>query len=208
MFTSFNLFGQVKEHEIKLRDKKGNPSLINFKETRVANQTQSVRSFLKKQFKADDKSEFRPSGNLVRVKKTNAESQNFHQYYNGIKVEHGRLNALSKNGNLTKVVGKYIDIKNLSITPQLTEQQALNFALQHINAEMYAWEDKNFEEFLKKEKKDTNASFFPKGELVIVEKDMWSDKPMPRLAYKFNIYTIQPQSRANYYLPFRNSSRS
>ena len=73
---------------------------------------------------------------------------------------------------------------------------------------MYAWEDKNFEEFLKKEKKDTNASFFPKGELVIVEKDMWSDKPMPRLAYKFNIYTIQPQSRANYYLPFRNSSRS
>ena len=55
MFSMFNLFGQVKEHEIKLRDKLGNPKLIEFKETKVANQAQSVQSFLNQQFKGGDK---------------------------------------------------------------------------------------------------------------------------------------------------------
>ncbi|MDZ4148700.1 MAG: M4 family metallopeptidase [Flavobacteriaceae bacterium] len=204
MFTSFNLFGQVKEHEIKLRDKKGNPSLIGFKETKVANQTQSVRSFLKKQFKADEKSEFRTSGNLVGIKKTNAQSQNFHQYYNGIKVEHGRLNAISKNGNLTKIVGRYVDIKNLTTTPNLSEQQALNAALQYLSAKKYAWEDESFEQFLKNEQNNPNATFFPKGELVIVEKNPRTNNPIPRLAYKFNIYALDPISRAHYYVDAEN----
>lgn len=48
-------FGQVKENEIKQRDQLGNPKLIKFKETTVANQTQSVQTFLKQQFKGDGK---------------------------------------------------------------------------------------------------------------------------------------------------------
>jgi Zn-dependent metalloprotease len=198
------LFGQVKEHEIKLRDKLGNPKLIEFKETKVANQTQSVQIFLKQQFKADEKSEFRTSGSLVKIKKTNTQSQKFHQYYNGIKVEHGRLNAISKNGNLTKIVGRYVDIKNLTTTPSLSEQQALNSALQYLSAKKYAWEDESFEQFLKNEQNNPNATFFPKGELVIVEKNPRSDNPIPRLAYKFNMYALDPISRAHYYVDAEN----
>ena len=93
MFSMFNLFGQVKEHEIKLRDKLGNPKLIEFKETKVANQAQSVQSFLNQQFKGGDKTEFRPSNSLAQIKSTLSESQKFHQYYNGgaklLSVAHG-----------------------------------------------------------------------------------------------------------------------
>lgn len=204
MFTVFNSYGQVKEYEVKLRDKKGNPSLIDFKETKVANQTQSVQSFLRQQFKNDQKTEFRPSKRPSQIKSTLSESQKYHQYYQGIKVEHGRLNIISKNGNLTKVVGRYVDIKNLTTTPALSEQQALNFATQYIGAKKYAWEDESFEQFLKNEQNNPNATFYPDAELVIVEKNPRSDNPIPRLAYKFNIYALEPISRAHYYVDAEN----
>ncbi|MDT8414895.1 MAG: M4 family metallopeptidase [Flavobacteriaceae bacterium] len=200
----FSAFGQVKEHEIKQRDKLGNPKFITFTETQVANQAQSVQTFLKQQFKGDGKTEFRISKDLTKIKGNNSENQKFHQYYNGIKVEHGRLSALSKNGKLTKIAGRYVDVKNLNTTPTLSEQQALNSALAYIGAEKYIWQDEGHEQLIKTEQNNPNATFFPKGELVIVEKDPLSDKPTPRLAYKFNIYALSPLSQNHYYVDAEN----
>ena len=46
-----------------------------------------------REFKADDKTEFRPSNSLAQIKSTLSESQKFHQYYNGgaklLSVAHG-----------------------------------------------------------------------------------------------------------------------
>lgn len=204
LFSMFNVFGQARENEIKLRDKLGNPKLIEFKETKVANQAPSVQNFLKQQFKGDGKSEFRSSKDLTKIKGNNSENQKFHQYYNGIKVEHGRLSAISKNGNLTKIVGRYVDVKNLNTVPALSEQQALNSALVYIGAEKYIWQDEGHEQLIKTEQNNPNATFFPKGELVIVEKNPRSDNPTPRLAFKFNIYALSPISRNLYYVDAEN----
>lgn len=204
-FTCIQLTAQVKEQEVKLRDQKGNPKLIEFKETKISNQRQSINTFLKQQFKASEGTEFRAKSNqIVKKQKNGFENQKLQQYYKGIKVEHGRLNAISKNGNLSKVVGRYVSVENLNATPSLTEEQALEFALKHINAQKYIWEDETSEELLKNEQNNPKASYFPKGELVIVEKNPRSEKPEPKLAYKFDIYALNPISRADYFIDAAN----
>ncbi|MGK0255282.1 MAG: bacillolysin [Mariniflexile sp.] len=184
--TCIQLTGQVKKQEVKLRDQNGNAKFIELKETKVSNQKQATEGFLRQQYKTSEQTEFRPKSNQKRGSKNGFESQKLQQYFNGIKVEHGRLNTISKNGNLSKIVGRYVDVKNLSTTPSLTEEQALNFALQNINAKKYIWEDTEQEK--------------PKGELLIIEKNPRSKKPKPKLAYKFNISSITPFSSLKIYV--------
>ena len=201
LMTCFQLTAQVKEQEVKLRDRSGNPKLIKFKETKISNQRQSLEKFLKQQFKTSESTEFRAKSNqIVKKQKNRFENQKLQQYYKGVKVEHGRLNAISKNGNLSKVVGRYVSVENLNATPSLTEEQALEFALKHINAEKYIWEDEGNEQFLKNEQNNQSATFYPKGELVIIESNPYSENTAPRLAYKFDIYALKPISRAYYYI--------
>jgi Zn-dependent metalloprotease len=187
LMTCVQLIAQVKEQEVKLRDQSGNPKLIELKETKISNQRQSIKTFLKQQFKTSEGVEFRAKSNrIAKNQKNGFENQKLQQYYKGIKVEHGRLNAISKNGNLSKVVGRYISIENLNSTPSISEQQALELALKNISAEKYIWEDEEQEK--------------PKGEIVIIEKNPRSEKPEPKLAYKFNISTIIPFSSLKIYV--------
>lgn len=190
LLTCIQLTGQVKEQEVKLRDQSGNPKLIKFKETKISNQKQSLKKFLKQKFKTPESTEFRAKSNLTQKSRNGFENQKLQQYYKGIKVEHGRLNAISKNGNLSKVVGRYVSVENLNVTPSLTEKQALEFALKHINAEKYIWENEEQEK--------------PKGELVIIEQNPRSKKPEPKLAYKFNISTKLPFSSLKIYVDANN----
>jgi bacillolysin len=201
LMTCIQLTAQVKKQEVKLRDQNGNPKLIELKVTKISNQKESINTFLKQQFKTSESTEFRAKSNqIVKKQKKGFENQKLQQYYKGVKVEHGRLNAISKNGNLSKVVGSYVSVENLSTTPNLTKEQALNFALKHINAEKYIWEDEASEILLKNEQNNPNASHFPKGELVIIEKRLNTKESEPRLAYKFDIYCLKPLSRANYFI--------
>ena len=200
LMTCIQIFAQVKKQEVKLRDQNGNPKLIQLKETKISNQRQNIEGFIKQQFKTSENTEFKAKSNQIKKSQRGFESLKLQQYYKGIKVEHGRLNAISKNGNLSKVVGRYINVENLSTTPSLTEEQALAFALKNINAQKYIWEDKEREQFLKNEKNDPNASHFPKAELVIIEKNPRSKKSELKLVYKFNITAIQPFSSQKIYI--------
>jgi len=92
----------------------------------------------------------------------------------------------------------------LNISPSLTEAQALQVALDHIAAERYKWQSAQNEAWLKVEQADSEATFYPKGELVIVENYRHSherDEHLhPTLAYKFDIYAEQPLSRDYVYV--------
>ena len=199
IFISNGAFSQVKEQEIISKTKKGIPKLIRFNETKVTSDKEEVNSFLKKQFAADPKIGFKPSQSTSKKVKE-LESQKYEQFYNGIKVEFARLNVISKKGSLHQINGSYIEIKDLGVTPSISESTAIEYAKNHINAEKYMWENEENEKFIKKIKGDNNATYKPKGELVIIRENVLDESSKPVLAYKVKICAEFPYSKDYVYI--------
>jgi len=123
----------------------------------------------------------------------------YQQYFNGVKVEHGDYVVHAKGTKATSLNGDYKKIpQNFIVEPTLSESQALSKALAFVNAEEYMWESLENEEFAKQT--ETAKTFYPKGELVIVENKLPEAKAELNLTYKFNIYAAKPVSRAFIYV--------
>lgn len=114
-----------------------------------------------------------------------------HQYYKGIKVEHGVVNSTSRNGTIRMMQMEYYTIPDrFNIRPVLSEDAALNKAKAFVGAAVYSWDnavDTTDEDFRK-----------PRGELVIIQ--TYKADGQVCLAYKFNIYALAPMSRAYIYV--------
>ena len=117
--------------------------------------------------------------------------QKVQQYYKNIKVEHGCMKAGIKAGNCELIQMEFYSIPDsLQVTPAITKESAMQKAVQFVGANHYAWEnyignDPNY--------------LYPDGSLVIVE-DIFKNIGQLRLAYKFNIYAMEPLSRSWIYV--------
>lgn len=116
----------------------------------------------------------------------------FQQYYKGVKVEFGRYYVHVQNGKIKSINGDYEPVENLSIKPKITETQALEAAVKYINAKKYAWQTSGVPGY--------NG---PNPQLVIVRdlnpahRDTYRKF---RLAYKLDIYSVEPVSRQYVYV--------
>lgn len=123
----------------------------------------------------------------------------FQQYINGIKVEHGLFKSVSKNGVVTAFTAEYYNLGDSFPTiAGLSEDAALQNALNYVGASLYSWE---YIQTLGTgpEYDEAYDQYYPKGELVIV--DNYSTTEIdPAVAYKFNIYAAEPLSRADIYV--------
>ncbi len=77
-------------------------------------------------------------------------------------------------------------ITELDINPLINESNALIKALKMVNAKKYRWEEPLQEAQLKKHKKDPNATYYPKGELVIT-KEAFATQKRYVPAWRFDI---------------------
>jgi Zn-dependent metalloprotease len=119
----------------------------------------------------------------------------FNQYYKGIQVIGAQYVLHEKSGVVYYANGRLIHNLNLDINPLIDENTALKLALNYIGAESYMWENQRNEFFLKKEQKDPNATFYPKGELKIAT---GGNELLPedfRLVYRYDIYAEKPLGR-------------
>ncbi len=138
----------------------------------------------------------------------NIEVLEFQQYFKGIKVDRAKFKALSKNGKVQFFNGAWYNVPaSLSVQPKMDKSKALDHAIGRVNAKKYAWQEyqelraKNIGNAavlraLEKEK----SEFDPKGELVIVENFNKEGIAEVQLAYKFDIYAVEPLSRAWIYV--------
>ncbi|MEB3800384.1 M4 family metallopeptidase [Flavobacterium columnare] len=115
--------------------------------------------------------------------------QRHQQYYKGLKVEFGTVITHEKNGLVELVNAELYNAKSLDLTPKLSAQRCFQYALDYANAEKYLWENPEQSKVFEYEK--------PKGELVIFP-DTNSGKIY--LAYKYDIYSVKPISRKEYYI--------
>jgi len=124
--------------------------------------------------------------------------EKYQQYYRGIKVEHGDYTVHAKQGQIESLSGRLTRIIKLDVQPALAETAALQRALRFVGAQQYMWEDVGEETFLKEQTNDPTATYKPKGELVVIGVGDEQEKPV--LAWKFNVYTKAPVSRAYLYV--------
>lgn len=121
--------------------------------------------------------------------------ERYQQYYAGFPVEGGVYILHSKEGYLQSANGVFFKGIQAATTPLLTESAALQKALDYVQAAVYKWQIPEEENYLKIEKNDPTATYYPKGMLVIAPKNRNYEPQNFKLSYKFDIYAHQPLSR-------------
>ena len=91
----------------------------------------------------------------------------FRQFFKGIEIIGAQYILHEKDGFVEMANGHLVNELDLDVIPRLSEQEALKYALDHVGAAFYKWENENNEIFIKREQKDPNATFYPKGELLV-----------------------------------------
>ncbi len=120
----------------------------------------------------------------------------YQQYCNNYPIEGATLIAHSKQGQLESVNGEYYSEITAPVQPVLSEKQALQKALNKVQAKKYMWENKADEQLMRTAFNKPSFTYYPKGELVIVK----NTENKFSLAYKFNIYAEEPLYRAYVYV--------
>lgn len=175
---------------------RGTPSLIRMNTSGNTLSVSDVPGFLQATMGMGANTEF------VKVGTTNTagvQVDKYQQYTNGIRVEHGTFKATSRKGVVYGLTAEYYNLPaDLGSTPSLSEDAALQKALDHVGATTYAWE---YVQSLgdTPELQAAYAEVYPKGELVYID-NYNTDALDLALAYKFNIYAAEPLSRADIYV--------
>ncbi|MCW1960691.1 M4 family metallopeptidase [Chryseobacterium viscerum] len=131
------------------------------------------------------------------------ETHRFQQTVNGIPVEYGMMAVQTKGGKIVGQSGKWVlnVPKGVEKQANISESIALQNALSFIGAESYKWQNKEEEDFIRR---DSDASFVPKGELVYYSDPTDEKLNDLTLAYKFDIYAEKPLSRQYVFVDAKN----
>ena len=113
---------------------------------------------------------------------------------NGVPVLNGIFVLHLWNEKVKKFNGYVFNNIYVPTAPGVDESIAFNAAIADVGATTYKWQLPGEEEFLKQEKKDPQATFKPKGELMIIQLgDNASDSF--KLTWRFDVYAHEPMSR-------------
>jgi|GEM_PF-1027327 len=132
--------------------------------------------------------------NLLKTSEDNLGFRHYRyqQMYKNIPVE-GAIFFVHEKNNIAEIAnGSLISDLDISATPSISETSALQSALEHVNSNRYAWQELPYESLIKDIKNDVDATFYPTGELVILDPSFEQNASNCRLAYKFDIYSIAP----------------
>lgn len=121
--------------------------------------------------------------------KTGTVHQRHQQYFNGLKVEFGTIITHSSEGKVYSINGEVYNVSNLNTAPTLSKVQGFEKAIAFKNAKKYLWEDQAQAQIMEYKK--------PEGELLILPNVKTGGV---NLAYKYDVYTIDPISRDEIYV--------
>ncbi len=120
------------------------------------------------------------------------------QLINNHPVQLGMFIVHTKNGLITSINGEIVT-NYVSEHRNLSENTALQNALNYMGAQKYKWEVPAEEEWLKIEQNNPNATYYPVAETVYMHPDA-DFSQTPQLTYKFNIYAHKPLARKEVYV--------
>lgn len=115
--------------------------------------------------------------------------------YLGYPIEHSDYKIHYLNNKIHSMNGELYNLDNDATPINITPQEAINIATQHIGAQKYKWEIEKEEQFIKYRTGTLSATYYPRAELVWIAKNADYKNPDFRLCYKLDIYAHQPLSR-------------
>ena len=136
----------------------------------------------------------------IQKNKSGDETHRFQQTYKNVPIEFTAWNLQIKNGKVYALNGDLFNDVNIVSNFSITPDEALNLALQYIDAEKYMWEDGGEEKLLKTFLNDEDATYFPKAEKVLVPAQAKFENSNLHSAYKFDIYSKNPHQRKDVYV--------
>ena len=122
------------------------------------------------------------------------------QTYKNIPIEGANYILHERNGFVEKMNGSLVKNIKQSAIPTISDAEALQILLNRVGAKKYAWEDEDMESMLKEIKQDSKASYCPNGELVFVSPNFDNNPENQRLAYKIDVFSLDPYDRHYYYV--------
>jgi Zn-dependent metalloprotease len=186
LVTTFTTYAQISEIEQIEYSSDSIPILIKFKVNKNLIQLQA-KEVIRKNLKLTKEDDFETIKTFTD--ELGYTHERLQHYFKGLTVEFSQYTVHSKGGYIQSISGNLKKIKSIDITPTLAENEALDLALKYVNADTYMWEVEEMEDWIKKERKDDLATYYPKGKLLI-----WTDgkSDTTHLAYKFNVYAHIP----------------
>lgn len=128
----------------------------------------------------------------------------FQQTYQGIPVNRSMYVISTKNGKIVSLSGSIITDFSNDMTAKnsvkIDAKQAITFALSHVGATTYMWQDKNMEAILKAQLKNAAASYYPVAEKCWYYKGDDINPSDLTLAYRIDVFAEEPYSRAYYFI--------
>jgi len=124
----------------------------------------------------------------------------YQQSYQNIPVEGTQYILHEKKGLVESANGHLIENINLDIIPTISKAAALQLALSSTMAKIYAWQDVQHEKTLQQIQQNEQATFYPEGALVILNPSYTDNAENCRLAYKFDVYALEPLFRKWIYI--------
>jgi len=139
--------------------------------------------------------------NVEQDKQLNMLHYRYRQTINGLPLERTMMIVHTKNNKVVSISSEVFNyVPNIAANASLSEEDALNMALNYMNADSYRWQSAYQEKQLKEVTKDPNATWYPKAELVYAPMKGLFNADSYRLAYKFDIYAEKPVKRNYIYV--------
>ncbi len=114
----------------------------------------------------------------------------YQQTYKGIRVEGAKYKLHTQNDRVKKGNGQLVENINVDVNTTFSSEEAIEIALVDCAAQKYAWEDNVHQEFLGLD--DTSG---PEVTLVLYDPTYSNNGANYRLAYKIDVYSIEPYAR-------------
>ncbi len=119
----------------------------------------------------------------------------YRQTFNGVPIDHTMYILHVQDDQIISFNGITRNAESLTTVPLLSKQEALELALAYIGSDRFMWEDEFWENNLKEQTGNGEATYFPQGELVFsnIDENASTNEFSPlRLAYAFNISSASP----------------
>lgn len=182
---------------LRYKDFSSIPVFIRFQEGHYLD-LQMWQDWMKvRYFKADPTAAFKLIG--TETDKLGMTHYRYQQMSKGYGLENGTWILHTINNKIVSMNGELFD-RVPALNPTISESAALQIALAQIGATTYKWQMSEEESNLKFMTSNPDASYYPQGELVILNEDQSMKTVNLKLSWKFNVYAHEPLSRREIYI--------
>lgn len=130
----------------------------------------------------------------------------YQQTYQGVPVMGADMVVHAKQGKAVSANGKLVKKLQLTATPSVNANAAIQQAIAFVGAQKYMWEDQANEAMYKYITGKADASYYPEAELVVVDKNYSGIAANYRLMWKVNVYAEVPLSYQDIYVDAQSGS--